>query len=97
MNLLLIFSGLSFIVIKLNITPKKSIDFIKDLFKAKEIDLNEEILESENQENNFIENSDESITHLPAFFVVMALKYTAAASGVMTSVNLVLSSLLLTT
>ena len=60
--LLLIFSGLSFIVIKLNITPKKSIDFIKDLFKAKEIDLNEEILESENQENNFIENSDEEIS-----------------------------------
>ena len=60
--LLLIFSGLSFIVIKLNITPKKSIDFIKDLFKAKEISLNEEILESENQENNFIENSDEEIS-----------------------------------
>ena len=60
--LLLIFSGLSFIVIKLNITPKKSIDFINDLFKAKEIDLNEEILESENQENNFIENSDEEIS-----------------------------------
>ena len=60
--LLLIFSGLSFIVIKLNITPKKSIDFIKDLFKAKEIGLNEEILESENQENNFIENSDEEIS-----------------------------------
>ena len=60
--LLLIFSGLSFIVIKLNITPKKLIDFIKDLFKAKEIDLNEEILESENQENNFIEDSDEDIS-----------------------------------
>ena len=60
--LLLIFSGLSFIVIKLNITPKKSIDFIKDLFKAKEIDLNEEIFESENQENNFIENSDGEIS-----------------------------------
>ena len=60
--LLLIFSGLSFIVIKLNITPKKSIDFIKDLFKAKEIGLNEEILGSENQENNFIENSDEEIS-----------------------------------
>ena len=59
--LLLIFSGLSFIVIKLNITPKKSIDFIKNLFKAKEIGLNEEILGSENQENNFIENSDEDI------------------------------------
>ena len=60
--LLLIFSGLSFIVIKLNITPKKLIDFIKDLFKAKEIDLNEEILVSENQENNFIEDSDEDIS-----------------------------------
>ena len=60
--LLLIFSGLSFIVIKLNITPKKSIDFIKDLFKAKEIGLNEEILGSENQKNNFIENSDEEIS-----------------------------------
>ena len=59
--LLLIFSGLSFIVIKLNITPKKLIDFIKNLFKAKEIGLNEEILGSENQENNFIENSDEDI------------------------------------
>ena len=60
--LLLIFSGLSFIVIKLNITPKKSIDFIKDLFKAKEIGLNEEILESEEQENSFIENSDKEIS-----------------------------------
>ena len=60
--LLLIFSGLSFIVIKLNITPKKSIDFIKDLFKTKEIVLSEEILGSENQENNFIENSDEEIS-----------------------------------
>ena len=60
--LLLIFSGLSFIVIKLNITPKKSIDFIKDLFKTKEIGLNEEILESEEQENSFIENSDKEIS-----------------------------------
>ena len=33
--LLLSFSGLSFLVIRLNFTPKKSIDFIKSLFKTK--------------------------------------------------------------
>ncbi|MEC7773008.1 MAG: DNA translocase FtsK 4TM domain-containing protein, partial [Bacteroidota bacterium] len=46
--LLLIFSGLSFIVIKLNITPKKSIDFINNFFKTKQLVQDEELSEPEN-------------------------------------------------
>ena len=60
--LLLVFSGLSFIVIKLNITPKKSIDFINNLFKTKQLVQDEQLSEPENLEDDFIENSDEEIS-----------------------------------
>ncbi len=60
--LLLIFSGLSFIVIKLNITPKKSIDFINNLFKTKQLVQDEQLSEPENLEDDFIENSNEEIS-----------------------------------
>ncbi len=60
--LLLVFSGLSFIVIKLNITPKKSIDFINKLFKTKQLVQDEQSSEPENLEDDFIENSNEEIS-----------------------------------
>ncbi len=60
--LLLVFSGLSFIVIKLNITPKKSIDFIKNFFKTKQLVQDEQLSEPENLEDDFIENSNEEIS-----------------------------------
>ncbi|MEO2099992.1 MAG: DNA translocase FtsK 4TM domain-containing protein [Flavobacteriaceae bacterium] len=46
--LLLAFSGLIFIVIKLNFTPKKLIDYIKNLFKTKDLNQSEELFETEN-------------------------------------------------
>ena len=60
--LLLSFSGLSFLVIKLNITPKKSIDFIKSLFKTKDLNQNKEIFEPETIDNEFVDNSNEEIS-----------------------------------
>ena len=60
--LLLIFSGLSFIVIKLNITPKKSIDFINNFFKTKQLVQDEELSEPENVDDDFIENSNDEIS-----------------------------------
>ena len=60
--LLLIFSGLSFIVIKLNITPKKSIDFINNFFKTKQLVQDEELSEPENVDNDFIDNSTDEIS-----------------------------------
>jgi len=60
--LLLIFSGLSFIVIKLNITPKKSIDFINNFFKTKQLVQDEELSEPENVDNDFIYNSTDEIS-----------------------------------
>jgi len=60
--LLLSFSGLSFLVIKLNITPKKSIDFIKSLFKTKELNQSKEIFEPETIDNEFIDNYNEEIS-----------------------------------
>ena len=60
--LLLSFSGLSFLVIKLNITPKKSIDFIKKIFKTKDLDQSEEIFKPETIDNEFIDNSSEEIS-----------------------------------
>ena len=60
--LLLIFSGLSFIVIKLNITPKKSIDFINNFFKTKQLVQDEELPEPENVDDDFIENSNDEIS-----------------------------------
>ena len=60
--LLLSFSGLSFLVIKLNITPKKSIDFIKKIFKTKDLDQSEEIFKPETIDNEFIDNSNEEIS-----------------------------------
>ena len=60
--LLLVFSGLSFIVIKLNITPKKSIDFINNLFKTKQLVQDEQLSEPENLEDDFIKNSNEEIS-----------------------------------
>ena len=60
--LLLSFSGLSFLVIKLNITPKKSIDFIKSLFKTKDLNQSKEIFEPETIDNEFVDNSNEEIS-----------------------------------
>jgi len=60
--LLLIFSGLSFIVIKLNITPKKSIDFINNFFKTKQLVQDDELSEPENVDDDFIENSNDEIS-----------------------------------
>jgi len=60
--LLLSFSGLSFLVIKLNITPKKSIDFIKSLFKTKDLNQSKEIFEPETIDNEFIDNYNEEIS-----------------------------------
>ena len=60
--LLLSFSGLSFLVIKLNITPKKSINFIKKIFKTKDLDQSEEIFKPETIDNEFIDNSNEEIS-----------------------------------
>ena len=60
--LLLSFSGLSFLVIKLNFTPKKSIDFIKSLFKTKDLNQSEEIFKPETIDNEFIDNSNEEIS-----------------------------------
>ncbi|HJO71018.1 MAG TPA: DNA translocase FtsK 4TM domain-containing protein [Flavobacteriaceae bacterium] len=60
--LLLSFSGLSFLVIKLNITPIKSIDFIKKIFKTKDLDQSEEIFKPETIDNEFIDNSNEEIS-----------------------------------
>ena len=60
--LLLVFSGLSFIVIKLNITPKKSIDFINNFFKTKQLVQDEELSEPENVDDDFIENSNDEIS-----------------------------------
>ena len=60
--LLLSFSGLSFLVIKLNITPKKSINFIKKIFKTKDLDQSEEIFKPETIDNEFIDNSSEEIS-----------------------------------
>ena len=60
--LLLYVSGLSFLVIKLNITPKKSIDFIKKIFKTKDLDQSEEIFKPETIDNEFIDNSSEEIS-----------------------------------
>ena len=59
--LLLAFSGLSFIVIKLNFTPKKSIDFIKNLFKTKDLNQSEEVFEPENIDNESIDNFNDEI------------------------------------
>ena len=60
--LLLSFSGLSFLVIKLNITPKKSIDFIKSLFKTNDLNQSKEIFEPETIDNEFVDNSNEEIS-----------------------------------
>lgn len=60
--LLLSFSGLSFLVIKLNFTPKKSIDFIKSLFKTKDLNQSKEIFEPETIDNEFVDNSNEEIS-----------------------------------
>ena len=60
--LLLSFSGLSFLVIKLNITPKKAIDFIKKIFKTKDLDQSEKIFKPETIDNEFIDNSNEEIS-----------------------------------
>ena len=60
--LLLSFSGLSFLVLKLNITPKKSIDFIKSLFKTKDLNQSKEIFEPETIDNEFIDNYNEEIS-----------------------------------
>ena len=60
--LLLSFSGLSFLVLKLNITPKKSIDFIKSLFKTKDLNQSKEIFEPETIDNEFVDNSNEEIS-----------------------------------
>jgi len=60
--LLLSFSGLSFLVIKLNFTPKKSIDFIKSLFKTKDLNQSKGIFEPETIDNEFIDNSNEEIS-----------------------------------
>ena len=60
--LLLIFSGLSFIVIKLNITPKKSIDFINNFFKTKQLVQDDELSEPENVDDDYIENSNDEIS-----------------------------------
>ena len=54
--LLLSFSGLSFLVIKLNITPKKSLNFIKKIFKTKDLNQSEEIFKPETIDNEFIDN-----------------------------------------
>ena len=59
--LLLAFSGLSFIVIKLNFTPKKSIDFIKNSFKTKDLNQSEEVFEPENIDNESIDNLNDEI------------------------------------
>jgi S-DNA-T family DNA segregation ATPase FtsK/SpoIIIE len=59
--LLLAFSGLSFIVIKLNFTPKKSIDFIKNLFKTKDLNQSEGVFEPENIDNESIDNFNDEI------------------------------------
>ena len=60
--LLLVFSALSFIVIKLNITPKKAIDYIQNLFKRKDLNDVEGILEPENIDNEYIEDANEDIS-----------------------------------
>ena len=60
--LLLSFSGLSFLVIKLNFTPKKSIDFIKSLFKTKDLNQSKGIFEPETIDNEFVDNSNEEIS-----------------------------------
>ena len=60
--LLLSFSGLSFLVIKLNITPKKSINFIKKIFKTKDLNQSEEIFKPETIDNEFIDNYNEEIS-----------------------------------
>ena len=60
--LLLSFSGLSFLVIKLNFTPKKSIDFIKSLFKTKDLNQSKGIFEPETIDNELVDNSNEEIS-----------------------------------
>ena len=60
--LLLSFSGLSFLVIKLNITPKKSLNFIKKIFKTKDLNQSEEIFKPETIDNEFIDNYNEEIS-----------------------------------
>ena len=60
--LLLSFSGLSFLVIRLNFTPKKSIDFIKSLFKTKDLNQSKEIFEPETIDNELVDNSNEEIS-----------------------------------
>ena len=59
--LLLAFSGLIFIVIKLNFTPKKLIDYIKNLFKTKDLNQSEELFETENIDNELIDNYNDEI------------------------------------
>ena len=56
------FSGLSFLVIKLNITPKKSLNFIKKIFKTKDLNQSEEIFKPETIDNEFIDNYNEEIS-----------------------------------
>jgi len=59
--LLLAFSGLIFIVIKLNFTPKKLIDYFKNLFKTKDLNQSEELFETENIDNELIDNYNDEI------------------------------------